>query len=223
MAQAPEVFVSVHLAKIPGTSLIRRLSWYLFNMLVSITVSSCAHDELDRDRYLPRDFAERPSVEQFIIIDEPRPEKATPPTEQAYRAIIIPTAAVGASALRKTFPRVISFTLPKQKAGTDFSGEIGEAADDPDDTCRSLVTRVFNGQLAPFQKSIIDASAAAAAAEKPKHRLMCDAALKQEIHPPEKPVKGELLTFLASLPASSYIPSCGHRASRWQTLASTCY
>ncbi|KAK7697272.1 hypothetical protein SLS64_013706 [Diaporthe eres] len=101
-------------------------------------------------------------VEQFIMIDEPMPKKSTKSTKQAYRAIIIPTAAVGASALRKTYPKVISFTLPDQKAGTDFKGIFGEAADDPDETYRTLVTRVFNEQLAPFEKSVIDISSAAA-------------------------------------------------------------
>ncbi|KAG6364186.1 hypothetical protein INS49_005784 [Diaporthe citri] len=125
------------------------------------------------------------------MIDEPSPKRSTPSTKQAIRGIIIPTAAVGASALRKPYPKVISFTLPAQKAGTDFKGKFGEAADDPGETYRALVTRVFNEQLEPLEKSVIDISSAAATKEAGA-RLMCDAVLKHESNPPEKPIKGKL-------------------------------
>lgn len=57
------------------------------------------------------------------------------------------------------------------------------------------MTRVFNEQLAPFQKSVVDASLAAAA-EEPDARFMCDAVFKQSS--PETLVKGELLLILPS-------------------------
>lgn len=130
-------------------------------------------------------------------MDEPRPKKSTQSTKKAYRVIIIPTAAVGASALRKDYPKVISFTLPDQKAGTDFKGKFGEAADDPDETYRTLVTRVFNHQLAPFDKSVIDISSAPVT-KKAGAKFMCSAVMKQESNPPEKSVKGGIIFFLAS-------------------------
>lgn len=138
---------------------------------------------------------EQPSAEQFIIIDEPSPKKSKSSSEPAYRAIIVPTAAVGASALRKTYPKIISFTLPERKAGNDFKGKIGEAADNPDETYRSLVTRVFNEQLAPFQKSVVDASSAAAA-EEPNARLACDVVFEQDGSSSEKRIAGELVLFV---------------------------
>lgn len=140
---------------------------------------------------------EQPSAEQFIIIDEPSPKKSKSSSEPAYRAIIVPTAAVGASALRKTYPKIISFTLPGRKAGNDFKGKIGEAADNPDETYRSLVTRVFNEQLAPFQKSVVDASSAAAA-EESDARLTCDVVFKQDCDSSEKAVHGELVLLIVS-------------------------
>ncbi|KAL2276796.1 hypothetical protein FJTKL_00455 [Diaporthe vaccinii] len=131
-------------------------------------------------------------VEQFIIIDEPSSDKSTPPTEKAYRVIIVPTAAVGASALKRAYPKVISFTLPNQEAGSDFQGKAGEHVDDPSETYRSLVTRVFNAQLAPFHKSVVDVSSAAAAPGDADARLVCHAVLKQDNSPPDKPANGQL-------------------------------
>lgn len=104
---------------------------------------------------------------------------------------MIPTAAVGASILRRIYPKVISFALPDQKAGTDFKGKIGEAADDLDETYHSLMTRVFDEHLSPFQKSVIDASSATTAEESDAH-FTCDAAFKQESDAPHKPVKGQI-------------------------------
>lgn len=140
---------------------------------------------------------EQPSAEQFIIIDEPSPKNSKSSSEPAYRAIIVPTAAVGASALKKTYPKIISFTLPERKAGKDFKGKIGEAADNPDETYRSLVTKVFNEQLAPFQKSVVDASSAAAV-EEPDARLACDVVFERDGSSSEKPVQGELVLLLVS-------------------------
>lgn len=147
-------------------------------------------------------------------MDEPRPKKSTQSTKKAYRVIIIPTAAVGASALRKAYPKVISFTLPDQKAGTDFKGKFGEAADDPDETYRTLVTRVFNDQLAPFDKSVIDISSAAVT-QKAGAKFMCSAVMKQESNPPVKPVKGGIIPpasyfrFLTSPELWTLSRSCG--------------
>lgn len=143
------------------------------------------------------DLAEQPSPEQFIIIDEPGPKKFKSSSELAYRAIIVPKAAVGASALRKTYPKVISFTLPERKAGNDFKGKIGEAANNSDETYRSLVTSVFNEQLAPFQKSVVDASSAAVG-EEPDARLSCDVVFERDGSSSEKPVQGALVLLLVS-------------------------
>lgn len=131
-------------------------------------------------------------IEQSIIIDEPSLDNSTPPTEKAHRVIIVPTAAVGASALKRAYPKVISFTLPNQEAGSDFQGKAGEDIDDPSETYRSLVTRVFNAQLSPFHKGVVDVSSAAAASEEEDARLMCHAVLKQDNSPPDKPAKGQL-------------------------------
>lgn len=133
---------------------------------------------------------ERTPAEQFIIIDEPSSRKSTARTEHAYRVIIIPTAAVGASPLTRTYPKAISFTLPDRKADSDLGGKFGEVVDDPDETYRSLVTRVFNDELVPFKKSVIDVSSAAA--EEPDARMIFDAAFKHaDGKDPKKRVKGE--------------------------------
>lgn len=60
------------------------------------------------------------------------------------------------------------------------------------------MTRVFNEQITPFKKSVVDAtSAASPAAEEPGDRLMCDAVLKQESDTPKRAVKGGTLLFFA--------------------------
>lgn len=158
--------------------------------------------------------ADWPPAEQFIIIDEPNQDDSTPTTEKAHRVLIVPTAAVGASALRKTYPKVISFTLPDRKVGSDFTEKFGKAAEDPEETCRGLVTRVFNEQLAPHKKSVLDVSSAAAA-EESDTRFICEAVFRKGKNA-VKPVAGKLLSF-SSLPTSSaplYNSSRGHHAKR---------
>lgn len=166
------------------------------------------------DWHLPGCFTDEPFAEQFLIIDEPSSKENGSITGHGYRVIIVPTAAVGASALKRTYPKIISFMLPDSKSGSDFKGKIGEAADDPQETYRSLITRVFNEQLAPFNKSVIDASAAAAADEDSDARLVCDAVLKQSKDEGSKEdVKGETFPGLASLhncfnPRLSILAAC---------------
>ncbi|KAJ0115025.1 hypothetical protein J7T55_001433 [Diaporthe amygdali] len=151
----------------------------------------------------PKDIVTSPTfmvpfqhVEQLLIIDEPSSKENGSSTGHGHRVIIVPTAAVGASALKRTYPKIISFMLPDSKSGSNFKGKIGEAADDPQETYRSLITRVFNEQLAPFKKSVIDASAAAAADEDSDARLVCDVVLEQsEDEGSKEDVKG-LLFFL---------------------------
>lgn len=48
--QAPEAFACVHLMKIQMIT-IRRLSWYLFRMLVSITISALAEEAISLVRH----------------------------------------------------------------------------------------------------------------------------------------------------------------------------
>ncbi|POS77675.1 hypothetical protein DHEL01_v203930 [Diaporthe helianthi] len=120
-------------------------------------------------------------VEQVIIIDEPSLQSSINPREQAYRMIIVPTAAVGASPLIRTYPRIIHFTLPGRKAGKDFKGQIGAANDDPDATYRSLITRVINEQLTPYQKTVTDIGCADAVAENaPAAGISHDVVLKHD-------------------------------------------
>lgn len=154
-------------------------------------------------------------AEQFIIIDEPNQDDSTPTSEKSHRVLIVPTAAVGASALRKTYPKVISFMLPERKAGSDFTEKFGKAAEDPEETCRGLVTRVFNEQLAPHKKSVIDVSSAAAG-EESDDRLICEAVFRKG-KTAVKPVAGKLLLFLFCSPicsAPSHNSSRGHYARK---------
>jgi hypothetical protein len=151
--------------------------------------------------------AKRPHAEQFIVTDEPSLENSSASKDQAYRVMIVPTAAVGASPLKRTYPQVISFRLPDQKAGKDFKGTIGEANDDPDETYLSLMTRVVNEQLVPYQKTLIDASSTATPAKDASvNRTRCDAVFKyEEDNKAKKDVKGEIYLLIGFSHNSSHV------------------
>lgn len=144
---------------------------------VSSIVRSCLNGQLSA---LPGHFTDESRAEQFIIIDDPGTAHSAASKKHAFRAIIVPTAAVGASPLKRTYPKAVSFKLPDQKAGKDFKGAIGEASDDPDETYLSLTTRVINEQLAPYQRTVINASSTAAAEDASEVRTRCHAVLKWE-------------------------------------------
>lgn len=152
------------------------------------------YDLTSQPPFMPGRFAEQSCAEQFIIIDDPRTAKSAASKEHAFRAIIVPTAAVGASPLKRTYPKAVSFNLPDQKAGKDFKGVIGEASDDPDETYLSLMTRVINEQLAPYQRTVINASSRTVVAEDaPEVRTRCHAVLKwEDDEEAKKGVQGEI-------------------------------
>ncbi|KAL1864592.1 hypothetical protein Daus18300_007609 [Diaporthe australafricana] len=130
-------------------------------------------------------------VEQVLILDEPGPDD-TEESTSGYRVIVVPTAFVGASALKKTLPKVISFTLPDGGIGSEFEGTVGEAADASKEAFRSLLTRAFNEQLAPFDKSVVDVSSAGDV-KKRDAPITCDATLKPTLtEEDEQPAKGRL-------------------------------
>lgn len=201
---------------VPNTPLTRPCSWSPLSILVSITFcAKCDFGTLEAVIPALKHSTERPPAEQFIIIDEPNQDDSTPTTEKSHRVLVVPTAAVGASALRKTYPKVISFSLPDGKVGSEFTEKFGKASADPEETCRGLVTRVFNEQLAPHKKSVIDISSAAAA-EESDGRLVCDTVFRKG-KTAVKPVAGKLLLLLSYSPicsAPSHKSSRGHYASK---------
>ncbi|KAI3398899.1 hypothetical protein diail_8408 [Diaporthe ilicicola] len=128
-------------------------------------------------------------VEQVIIIDESALQATDKSTSDGHRVIIIPTAFVGASPLKRQFPKIISFTLPDRNIGGEFKGLVGDAAD-AEETFRSLLTRVLNEQLAPSHKSVVDVSSDAKIKRK-NAPVVCDAILKGQ-EEEEEPVDGRL-------------------------------
>lgn len=99
---------------------------------------------------------------------------------------------------------VISFTLPDREIGGEFEGTAGEAADASKETFRSLLIQVFNDQLAPFDKSVVDVSSAAV--KKRDAPMRCDATLKPTLTEEDQPpVKGKLMSCPSSI---QYLLSC---------------
>ena len=76
------------------------------------------------------------------------------PKIQAYRIIIIPTLATGSSHIVPQSSKIISFNWPDKKADK-LKGKIGEATDKEKDTYLSIFERVFDEQLAAFEKSVV--------------------------------------------------------------------
>ena len=66
------------------------------------------------------------------------------PKAQAYRIIIVPTAATGYSSIVRPSPEIISFDWPDKKTDECLKGQLGEDADRGVDTYLSVVRRVFN-------------------------------------------------------------------------------
>ncbi|KAK3987170.1 hypothetical protein QBC44DRAFT_246473 [Cladorrhinum sp. PSN332] len=98
------------------------------------------------------------NVEQVIVLP---PEFARPPASKAksekfHRVIIVPTAATGFSALKRKLPQIISLNWHNRKADKQLKGQVGEAADKSTDTYLSVLKQVFDKQLQPFGKSVID-------------------------------------------------------------------
>ncbi|KAF6812948.1 hypothetical protein CPLU01_14778 [Colletotrichum plurivorum] len=94
-------------------------------------------------------------AEQIIVLPNPRkPAKKA----EAYLVVIVPTAATGASAVKREYPQIISFSWPDRAADKKLAGKVGEAADGKKDTYLSVMKRVFDEQLAPFGKSVVDVS-----------------------------------------------------------------
>ncbi|GKT93795.1 hypothetical protein Ct61P_11645 [Colletotrichum tofieldiae] len=92
-------------------------------------------------------------IEQVIILPT-----AVKPTgiNMAYQVIIVPTGATGASAVKRQYPQIISFTWPDKAADDGLSGEVGSVADPASDTYLSILKKVMNEQLEAFQKSVVD-------------------------------------------------------------------
>ncbi|MCJ1381947.1 hypothetical protein MMC17_005059 [Xylographa soralifera] len=94
-------------------------------------------------------------IEQIIVLQNPSPSV---PKTQAYRIIIVPTAASGSSPILRRSPDIVSFDWPDKKADKHLKGQLGEDADQGNDTYLSVVKRVFNEQLAAFGKSVTGVS-----------------------------------------------------------------
>ncbi|MCJ1282853.1 hypothetical protein MMC26_002179 [Xylographa opegraphella] len=80
-------------------------------------------------------------IEQIIVLRNPSP---TASNNQAYRIVIVPTAATGASPII---------------ADEHLEGQLGEDAIKGKDTYLSVVERVFDERLAGFGKSVVGVSA----------------------------------------------------------------
>lgn len=93
--------------------------------------------------------------EQIIVLPNPRkPAKKA----EAYLVIIVPTAAAGASSVKREYPQIVSFAWPDRAADKKLAGTVGGAADGKKDTYLSVVKQVFDEQLKPFGKSVVDVS-----------------------------------------------------------------
>ncbi|KZL71738.1 rtt106-domain-containing protein [Colletotrichum incanum] len=94
-------------------------------------------------------------IEQVIIL----PTAAKPTRSNVmYEVVIVPTAATGASSVRRQYPQIISFTWPGKAADDGLSGEVGNKADPASDTYLSILKKVINEQLEASEKSVIDVS-----------------------------------------------------------------
>ncbi|KAH0429418.1 hypothetical protein CcaCcLH18_08432 [Colletotrichum camelliae] len=74
--------------------------------------------------------------------------------DEAYQIIIVPTGAVGASAVKREYPQIISFSWPDKMADKDLHSH--EAANPEQDTYLSVLVKAMNDHLEPFNKAVID-------------------------------------------------------------------
>ncbi|KAK2779374.1 hypothetical protein CKAH01_11297 [Colletotrichum kahawae] len=90
-------------------------------------------------------------VEQVIVL----PNSSISVTkDEAYQIIIVPTGAVGASAVKREYPQIISFSWPDKMADKDLHGH--EAANPEQDTYLSVLVKAMNDHLKPFNNAVID-------------------------------------------------------------------
>ncbi|TDZ24713.1 hypothetical protein Cob_v002436 [Colletotrichum orbiculare MAFF 240422] len=94
-------------------------------------------------------------VEQVIVI--PNPSRVAE-EDWAYRVIVVPTAATGASSIVREYPQLVSFSWPDNIADKGLAGQVGAAADDKKDTYLSVLKRAFDAHLGAFHEKVIDVS-----------------------------------------------------------------
>ncbi|TDZ30622.1 hypothetical protein C8035_v002079 [Colletotrichum spinosum] len=88
-------------------------------------------------------------VEQVIVI--PNPSRVAE-EDWAYRVIVVPTAATGASSIVREYPQLVSFSWPDNIADKGLAGQVGAAADDKKDTYLSVLKRSFDAHLGAFTR-----------------------------------------------------------------------
>ncbi|EXF80841.1 hypothetical protein CFIO01_01212 [Colletotrichum fioriniae PJ7] len=76
-----------------------------------------------------------------------------PSKEAAYKVVIIPTGATGASSIKREYLKIISFIWPEKKADKELGGVLVK---DEKGTYVDVLKKVFNEKLGAFDKSVID-------------------------------------------------------------------
>ena len=71
---------------------------------------------------------------------------------EAHRIVIVPVGSADASAISRDLPKIVEFSLPNKKAGSDLGGRHGNKAS-PKETYLSLFTRTCNEKLSGSDKS----------------------------------------------------------------------
>ncbi|KXH47434.1 hypothetical protein CSIM01_05371 [Colletotrichum simmondsii] len=89
-------------------------------------------------------------IEQVVLL--PNAAKS-PSKEAAYEVVIIPTGAIGASSIKREYPKIISFIWPEKKADKELGGVLVK---EEKGTYVDVLKKVFNEQLEAFDKSVID-------------------------------------------------------------------